>query len=437
MTDWAGPSLRNRGTIYGFGISKEVADFLKVTDAAPILVGGKDVQDRIRKMNPDLPPPEAIQRVIDEIGLKTICTASNSTPQLYTINEDPRIKLITDIGLTTDLESLLRETFSSALAQRFAQVTGNMQQVTGGNYFIYGNPQASIVASMLKLEVDQGLAKREAISGTKPQSDLSILFLRGQGKSYTVGEREALFDPDLGLIQARSPGSRPLLADTSDERLRNVLSALMPASLSHELYHYLLFRPSIAESGLFMEGEATAYGEEGFRGALAGLAVPRSDPFREFTFKAVASGQADLLDTWHREVKRRIEATPFTANQCRFIKHLDESYLANGKHLPTDRLLTLTPSMFQQQNEQDLEDSYAVAWLIFHVANAEQRPWPPNLEELVRRMNEGEALSSADTELISTINKESILWLKETTRAGIKCDHPEQRLEDAKESSAP
>jgi hypothetical protein len=399
-----------------------IRNFFKVADSAYWLVGSdkdglleKVVEDSVRPIS-----LEQLKRARSEIRVKGVCTIANPKPQEYLVSSSPPITLTTDVGLTATLEDVLWELTNNVFSQRLAAAQQNMQEVLGIEPEPLGNYAAEILVGVIRFETAIGVTRREKIAGLEPLHDLHIIFTR---QSAPDAKREALYDPESRTIVSRSPGAVRVPRNPSKEEVKRLLAGLMPPTLSHEFHHYLFFRPSVAKSGFFLEGEATAYGEELYRGALAGMGLTPDDQIRmlaEKMNKARSEEEwARLQKEWERAVADRINASPRTEVQRRLIRHLKEHYLNTGKSLPLKRLLTLTPRMFQEQSDADVEDAYAVSWLVFNTSSEERTDWPMQLEKIVRRINEGKPEQPSETALLHRINTESIAWLRKNAKGGL------------------
>src|SRR5206468_8381751 len=106
----------------------------------------------------------------------------------------------------------------------------------------------------------------------KPLADLEVVYISADIPDATgvLIHREGYYDPQTSRIYVHMTGRQHVQSSLSKTDISNLVAQVLPASLEHEYFHYLFYRPEIAGSGFILEGEATANGERLHQGLLAG-----------------------------------------------------------------------------------------------------------------------------------------------------------------------
>ena len=92
----------------------------------------------------------------------------------------------------------------------------------------------------------------------EPLKNLEILYLANidslKIRASTLAERDGAYDPRTSRIFVRIKEEPHLSANVTPADISALVSTVFPASLEHEFFHYLFYRPEAEQSGFILEG---------------------------------------------------------------------------------------------------------------------------------------------------------------------------------------
>lgn len=403
--------------------------FFNVFDSSVFLTMSADETSQMREGYDQFPSDETLGSVKQLVDLDRSMTVGTPLPQVYEINDHaPAIHLVTDIGLKTSLRDLIH--FS------WAQQSGSMDKAleklrnfgvdltrsgVDTNIFAFaiaGEEQAFLKTTL----VERWLSKGE------PLQDLEIVYMHSTTPNLgasLIPDRDGAYDPQASKIWVRAP-EMPAIAKEkpSSSETSALAAAAIPASLEHEFYHYLFFRPEVAMSGFILEGEATANGEylhQLYSGGTV-LTTNPEDRLRQLVNQIETSPGTlserdvqeyeDLLRTYHSHA-------PLTPQQCRSL----ETTVSHGNSpIQFERLLSYTPTMFQ--DIPDVSVAYAQAWAVYHLDLTNPGDRGTFLQKAAAKLHSGQQLDSNDRTKLEQLSAEVLLWAgKLYGELGQKCGH--------------
>jgi hypothetical protein len=415
-----------------------VANFVKIFDSGPLLLEPEYI-DRLAASSPiELPKGEMVKHISDQIGMDRICTLPNALPQVYPVHENmPAIHLITDVGIATSLREVIRLELAGVFSGAYIAAEKKLANLSGGiQREVETNPYALGITSNLATYLRTAISQRETLFAHSAADqnyhlpDLEIQFIERSEHSTRedpLHEREGSYDPHASRIYVRAPHLEPSKKEVLPEDVMSITSSLAPASLEHEFFHYLFYRPSVGGSGFILEGEATANGERLRQIFVAGAntnPANSSDPLRVISEKIMSAPLQDVSSAdwaeFNRLAAERVLASPMTPVQCASLKLVHERNIKGRQPIPLLKLLTLTPSMFQ--DGPDVRLAYAQAWAVYHVDLVEGDHWGEALDEIVRKLNSHVSPTDEEIGKLTQINDKTLGWVKETwDKGGSRC----------------
>jgi hypothetical protein len=325
---------------------------------------------------------------------------------------------VTDVGLDMTLEQLIWGTADTMFGSNVEKADQFLSNISGDltTSATEGNIYARGVVAALKMEMQLGVAARASESPARslpPLKDLGFLFLHGDISSFAPdASRLAYYDPATSTVFARIENLPSLKMGASPDEVGAAVAQTIPATVTHEFYHYLFYRPSVAQSGFILEGEATAYGEYAEQEIRVGGATPEKDRLRILANRIAERPAADaqIVSEFRRLADARISAAPYTSLQCDFIGLLKTHYASESDRIPVEARLSLTPKLFQIASNRDL--NYAEAWAVYHVAMASARDWPTVIDRIFQKLQSQQPLDESDQRELNTIGRDAVSWVK-------------------------
>ena len=411
--------------------------FLRVFDVGPPLLE-PEALDHAPHGIMFMPSRADFEAAGREIDLDRAMTAPQHLPQAYMIHaREPAIHLVTNVGLSTTLrEALLFGSNGFARQGRYQEAKERLEKLTGKfDEGLNTNPYA--LAAVTSLAANLRLASMERTvflsrsheDKNYPLPDLEILYLQHDTDfpiPAALGGREGRYNLEPSQILVRAPQIPPLEKEASHEKLAAELALVVPASLDHEFYHYLFYRPSVSFSGFILEGEAMANGE--YVHQMFALGTEQSpansqDGFRTLFAKVMdASGEGtsdqDIAE-FRRMADERMANAPFTPVQCDSLQKVYEANVVSGKPIDLIELLSLSPEDFQRAKNVDL--AYGQAWAVFHVEMIQKKEWGNVLQRTAKNLTGHGLISEPDRDLLSQISIETLSWVKGQMDGNVDC----------------
>jgi len=370
--------------------SPEVGDFMKIIDASPLIVDFP-VPESIRTMYPLIPPEDKLALVRAELPLNHVFTVKSPLPREITLRDiSPQVMLITDVGATVSLGDVLREFRNSVAVSSNVRLASVVHQWMGLNISSLptDNVSAAITSLGLATFVNNGISLRATVlnnlgikGSSLPLDDVTVIFVVNPEllSGESIAERSAEFIPEKHVIYARRVESATALTTLDAASVQAFTQNTLPASLVHEISHYLTNNETATKSGFISEGLATYFGEYVFRSVLAGFAAKESEPdialIRRLQDKgpgALTDGEQSLMNTI---IAKRIRKVPFTSLERAFICLLDTSALHDNQWIRLSQLLSHSEATWQALSPEKRFLAYAEAWATFALNNEKQRPW--------------------------------------------------------------
>ena len=396
-----------------------ISNFFKVIDVAPILIAD---QKTVLKLLKSPKQWEAVARVRRDIGLSDLCTKPIPIPREYVVSEiNPRVTLITDIGVDLTLNQALRSITANVFSPRLELARSSIAYLGGDakGSGAEGTITPELLIMMLRMQLQLGMQQRRTLLAPLELPDLRIFLFLEPKKSLGIEipyGRVASFDPSRSVILATRSSIGDALQPTQTA-LTKMLLSLLSAPLIHEFSHYLFFRNSVAQVPFILEGEATANGEEMTRGIRLSMSLPRSHALKKQFIEVTSLFEAGrgkdasgALLMYLAKVETAVRASRFTDVQCdllgTLLEHPDE------ERLPIEAQLTLTPYVFNSQSAKYLQYSYAIAWLVYDLDAVRKEGWHTKLEAIALKMRSYQSLSDGEHQTLDQIGKELKVWLK-------------------------
>jgi hypothetical protein len=248
--------------------------------------------------------------------------------------------------------------------------------------------------------------------------------------SNQITEREGWYDPDAAALGVTSVVGLDVGNKRSLTAMPKQIQELVPAALSHEIYHHIFYRPAIASSGFELEGEATAYGEYEHQMAVLGTHASMDDPIMVLSRKIgkqmaekLSEETIDKIIEERSELSRmfeeRYKTAKFTPVQCSALK-IVSSASASHKSFDLADALTLTPG--DLQNRQDVLTLYAFAWAIYHHANLNGRTeLVERMEKIHDKQHTHTGISDEDRLELDKIVNEIVQWARAERKRRSEC----------------
>jgi hypothetical protein len=411
--------------------------FLRVVDVGPPLLQ-PELLDHAPSGVLFMPSTKEFEAAGREIDLDRVVTAPQQLPQAYTIRtRAPAIHLVTNVGLRTTLRELLlfgsngfaREGRYQVAKERLERLTGKFDEDLNTNP--YALAAATSLAANFRLASFERTAflSRSHENKTLPFPDLEILYLQNDSdfpQPAALQGREGRYDVNPSRILVRAPEIPPLEKDASYEKSAARLALVVPASLDHEFYHYLFYRPSVSFSGFILEGEAMANGEivhQMFDLGANQSPANAQDGFRALFAKVMdepEEGASDRdISEFQRMADERMSNAPYTVVQCDSLQKVYETNVVPGKPIDLIGLLSLSPEDFQRASDLDL--AYSQAWAVFQVEMIQKKEWGDILQRTAKKLTSHGLVSEPDRKLLAQISSETIEWVKNQTDRNVGC----------------
>jgi hypothetical protein len=402
-----------------------VSNFLKVFDSGPFFVAPAKI-NKLREGRPGYPKRDRIAAVLREIDFDRLATISNPLPQIYTVSDaNPAVHLVTDVGLRSSLRQVIVEAFMNIYNPDIIRVKDHMKAI-GFEFRPESdtNLMAGFIASSESMFLKVAESQRRSFLATYPADahyklpNLEIVLLSDFSNVYPAPrliDRNGSYDRETSRIFVQAARTNSLPRQAGKEDLVDILGQLMPASLDHEIYHYLFFRPSAAASGFVMEGEATANGEYTHQQYLEGIlasANRRSRILNDIWNKPVNEITDADWSEYRTVAGELIKNAPLTRVQCNSMDLVFSENVRQGRHMGLQRLLTYSPDAFQTQ--PDVKLLYAQAWAIYHIDLTQQRGWAQAIDAFAHKINGNQALSEEEEGTLLQIEKDTIEWIRKS-----------------------
>lgn len=388
------------------------------------MVADHDILVRMKSEAPGLPDMQVIEAVRKQIDIDRNCVVRNAKPMTYVVHSgEPVISLVTDIGLEMTLRDLIWGSANRTFSKEFKAAEGEVSSLSGDNSGskVAGNIYAMGLIAILQMNLQLALQQRFAASGTTtiPLKDLKVVFLSHDQPGFTLPkDRPAYYDSGESVLYARLEHPPSLHNGDSIEQVALATTQTLPATMLHEFYHYLYYRPSVSNSGFALEGEATAYGEMSEQQIVAGATLGPKDKLRLLARQSLTSPSTSAAATaeFNRLARSRLNGIPYTPVQCSLMRQAINDHIAPLRPLALQARLTLTPKMFQSQ--PDLAAEYSEAWAVYHVDSVEHRGWSKWIESMVTKLNDHQELGETDLQQLKVVNDETLAWLSKESAVG-------------------
>jgi hypothetical protein len=245
-----------------------------------------------------------------------------------------------------------------------------------------------------------------------------------------IAERDGWYDPDTLTLGVKSVAGLEFSRKPSMAIWQKEMEELLPATLSHEIYHHLFYRPSIASSGFELEGEATAYGEYAHQMQVEGARVSMDDPIAVLNRKIAKQGKEhpgemtdelreDFLKLVRLEEERskQVKLTPVQCNCLRIIAST-VGHSQNGIDLGDD--LTLTSG--DLQSRADVSTLYAFAWAIYERSRRDNLDTDASTIELIHsKLHQHLGISNEDRRTLAAIVDATVNWAGKELKRRNEC----------------
>ena len=419
------------------------ANFIKVVEVAALLsMDVREIQDLKNNGDKDLflPAADTIARISASIDINRPVTIPDPLPQVYELkSKDPRIRLITNIGLKYSLHELSQAIHSESNPDPDLQKTAASLKMLAGGDTVLIDPLRSKNSLMAIIGLEEVVylnavnSSPEYLFRTHDTSnskypDLDMIVLSDPERFAGVpvlGDRDGYYDNKNARIFARVNSLGPLPpGEINKNKANDRIMAAIPPSLEHEFFHYLFFRPSISFSGFIVEGEATAYGE--YEHQMMATGVQSGDEMSNLFMKTLSPGGATGQET--EALKKLIAGQTLSSSptkiQCDCALTVYRENVVTKVPIPLRNLLSLSTPLFQSGLSDIIAKRYAYAWTVYHTDLILQKRWGPKLEGIAGKLKFGEPLSDEDNIAMSKISTDTLEWLDTFVRGHEKeCEH--------------
>jgi hypothetical protein len=403
------------------------ANFIKVVEVAPLLTIDPNALREIQEqagLNISLPDHDTLAKIAATINVDRPATIRDPLPQAYELKSDnPRIRLITNISVNFSLRELSFNIYNQWHSDPELERTAAALKVLAGSTMVdpltSKNPLMTLIAfnELAYLHAAQNppeyLFSIHTLRPDLPDLDMVVLSNPEMFKGLPVlGDRNGYFDVESSRIYAKVDAVAPLLSGHIDQGKVNArLLAAHPASLDHEFFHYLFFRPSISFSGFIVEGEATAYGE--YERQMVETGMRSGSELNDLYMKRLApSGITKNEERRLKELEdESVRTSDPTAVQCECALLLYKSHVVTKRPLPLDILLSFTTPDFQSGKDPDIAARYAQAWAVYHVDLLLQKGWGKELESIAGKLRSEPRPGDHDREFLLTVSNDTLEWL--------------------------
>jgi hypothetical protein len=217
----------------------------------------------------------------------------------------------------------------------------------------------------------------------------------------------------------------------SDADVSRQVGSLIPAALTHEIYHHIFYRPEVASSGFVLEGEATAYGEYVHQMIIEGANAKVDDPIlllnRDLAKQAKADPgvqtpkEAEELEKLNELISRRSEKASFTFIQCKCLRIVSSYATRTRGNASFDLGDALTLTSGDLQSRQDTALLYAFAWAIYDKSRRGNSDWDEVLTEVHAKQHAHIGLTEQDKTMLKEIVNETLAWAAQQSKTRIEC----------------
>lgn len=443
------------------GLPDDLASFIVVFDSAPVI---ELMEERIHPLPKYRTGAEAqmfgrvIERPRSDLQKRILGYTSNKqlpvdyyedltlpqqTAREYRLRESPfDVRIITNAGLRACFRDVFDGAYSSPSISsgKWHDESPDLEAI---------EPEADIDTNfsvgMIWMSVKLLITESVGLIQSRPETDfrdintagsLTMVLLNGDsrpsGSSTSISEREGWYDPDTSTLGVTSIAGLGFGKTTTPATLKAKVQQLVPAALSHEIYHHVFYRPSIASSGFELEGEATVLGEREHQMQVLGTEASINDPIMVLWRKInkELKEQPDpeqMAGIWDEYVKmnelitqRYNRKAKFTPVQCGALDLVASTGSKGQMRIDLADTLTLTPGDFQSR--QNVSTLYAVAWAVYHHLYAEDKSeLIRSIEEVHEKQEAHIGISEEDRQELNKILTDTVVWAKTEKKRRTEC----------------